>query len=725
VEVHERELEDETHQVVEVVVGEGLGPQDLVEAALGHAVVAGVELERRAAVFDDVAVDLDAGFEVVEFVLAAVELEDFGGDALVGGHEDQVGALAAHFGQGLGEEGDLGVGDVSFLDCGDAVTEHDDLAYVCVVAFEVTDGAPDDLLEADFVFLGVTQVGHLVLGLDDVVGAEDGEVGSGVAEDGTDRGLASALFVVDGEDHGGPAVCEPLGHGLVEADFVAVVVGQFEDNVLHEVEHDHLEEVVLFEGLGEDDLAGDAAVLVAALLDHFVLAREQVLARPRVEHCDHRLGVAHVPVLALDVTHLDDVRARDFDVVQAGQVVAHLRDHVVDFLAQPGQALLDDDPALERVFVEVVRLVAHVLLDVVVALVVVALAVVRRDDCVPAQDDVAGERALDRDDVEVVGEDDAVFLEEPVRAQVLQRGVAEGLELEVLELAAFDRTLDGVVGVDVLVLHAEEAVVELDGERVALEAHVAQRAVHDGRECHDFHGRVGLLLGHEFVEVEFGVGVGELAVLEHGHQLVLGDHGAFVELLAQRLGDVAVEDGGDLVVHVEFERVGLEEVHGEFHAVHDVDVLGALHTLARLGVEERLLPEPLELDYVLLEHREDVAAVVHDRARVALLALQLDRHLERLLLALELEDGLEPLVGLRLDDLDERVVVDVAAEEHFLQFAVDVEEVQHLLPQVEVFLHADCELGFLLVEAGHAHFVEVHRLFEGEGRQVDPDLLVL
>ena len=108
-------------------------------------------------------------------------------------------------------------------------------------------------------------------------------------------------------------MCEPLGHGLVEADFVAVVVGQFEDNVLHEVEHDHLEEVVLFEGLGEDDLAGDAAVLVAALLDHFVLAREQVLARPRVEHCDHRLGVAHVPVLALDVTHLDDVRAADPD----------------------------------------------------------------------------------------------------------------------------------------------------------------------------------------------------------------------------------------------------------------------------------------------------------------------------------------------------------------------------------------------------------------------------
>jgi len=520
-------------------------------------------------------------------------------------------------------------------------------------------------------------------------------------------------------------VREPASHGLVEADFVPVVVGQFEDDVLHEVEHDHFEEVVLLEGLGEDDLAGDAAVLVAAVLDHLVLAREQVLARARVEHGDDRLGVAHVPVLALDVAHLHDVRVRDADVLQPRELVAHLRDHVVDLLAQPGRALLDDDPALQRVLVEVLGLVGHVLVDVVVALVVLAVAVVRRDDRVAAQDDVAGERALDGDDVVVVGEADAVLLEEPVRAQVLQRGVAEGLELEVLELAALDGALDVVVGVDVLVLDAEEAVVQLDVERVALEAQVAQRALHERGEVHDLGGRVDLLLGHELVELELGVGVGELAVLEQRHELVLGDTAVLLELLAQRPGDVAVEDGGHLVVDVELHGVGLEEVHGEFHAVHHVDVLGALHALARLGVEEGLLAEPLELDHVLLEHRQDVAAVVHDRARVALLALQLDGQLQCLLLALALEDGLEALVGLRLDDLDERVVVDVAAEEHVLQLAVDVEEVQHLLPQVEVLLHADREVALLVVRARHAHLLELHCLLKCERRQVDPDLLVL
>jgi len=137
VEVHEGELEDQAHEVVEVVLRERVGLEHLVEAALGHAVVARVEVEGRAAVLDDVAVDLDAGLEVVEFVLAAVELEDLGGDALVGGEEVQFGALAAHFGQRFGEEGDLGVEHVAFLERGHAVAQHDDLAHVSVVAFEV------------------------------------------------------------------------------------------------------------------------------------------------------------------------------------------------------------------------------------------------------------------------------------------------------------------------------------------------------------------------------------------------------------------------------------------------------------------------------------------------------------------------------------------------------------------------------------------------------------
>jgi len=85
VELHECQLENETHQVVEVIGVEDLRVKYLLETTLRHAVVAGVEVERRATVLDDVAVDVDAGFEMVKFVLALVELEDFGRDALVSG----------------------------------------------------------------------------------------------------------------------------------------------------------------------------------------------------------------------------------------------------------------------------------------------------------------------------------------------------------------------------------------------------------------------------------------------------------------------------------------------------------------------------------------------------------------------------------------------------------------------------------------------------------------
>jgi len=53
------------------------------------------------------------------------------------------------------------------------------------------------------------------------------------------------------------------------------------------------------------------------------------------------------------------------------------------------------------------------------------------------------------------------------------------LELEVLELAAFYCTLDGVVSVDVFVLNTKLAVLETDYERVAFESHVAEVALHD------------------------------------------------------------------------------------------------------------------------------------------------------------------------------------------------------------------------------------------------------
>jgi len=95
VELHERKLEDEAHKVVEVSRVENLWVEHLIEAALRHTVIARVEIEGWTAVLDDVAVDVDTGFEVVQFVFSAVELEDLGGDALVCREEVQVDAVTA------------------------------------------------------------------------------------------------------------------------------------------------------------------------------------------------------------------------------------------------------------------------------------------------------------------------------------------------------------------------------------------------------------------------------------------------------------------------------------------------------------------------------------------------------------------------------------------------------------------------------------------------------
>jgi len=53
------------------------------------------------------------------------------------------------------------------------------------------------------------------------------------------------------------------------------------------------------------------------------------------------------------------------------------------------------------------------------------------------------------------------------------------LELEVLELTALDSSFNVVVVVKVFVLNTKLTVLELDDQRVAFEAHVAQVALHD------------------------------------------------------------------------------------------------------------------------------------------------------------------------------------------------------------------------------------------------------
>lgn len=70
---------------------------------------------------------------------------------------------------------------------------------------------------------------------------------------------------------------------------MAHVVGQFEDEVIHQVQHDHFQEVMLLEGFGEDDLVRDALGVAVGVsqgltfvLDCFLLASELVFAGPGV-----------------------------------------------------------------------------------------------------------------------------------------------------------------------------------------------------------------------------------------------------------------------------------------------------------------------------------------------------------------------------------------------------------------------------------------------------------
>jgi len=137
-----------------------------------------------------------------------------------------------------------------------------------------------------------------------------------------------------------------------------------------------------------------------------------------------------------------------------------------------------------------------------------------------------------------------------VVADSLKCLVTEGLELEVLELATFDCAFDAIVVMYVLVFNAELAVLQEDNQRVTFESHIAQVALHDCRQLHDLDRRVHFLFGVQLVELEFGVQVGVLLVLQNCHELVLCDCLELLELFAQGVSHITVEHTGDLVVHV-------------------------------------------------------------------------------------------------------------------------------------------------------------------------------
>jgi len=348
VELQEAQFEDQTHEAVEV---EGvlhlLGLEALLEAALGQAVVARVQLEGRQAVLNQVAVDLDPGLQVVQLVLTRVPLEDFGADAFVGRQEPQLHLLAAQFCEHLIELGDFSVFHEAALEVGDSVSEEDHPVHTrLVVLLPVQDRLLHELLELEFGFVRVLEF-TLLFVLHELVGPEVREVPAGLGEHCSHTLVSFAVLDVHGEHHG-PAA-QPLAHGGLEVDAVADVVGQLHHHVLHDVEHDHFDEVPLFEGLREDHLVGYLPLLVAVLLDDLLLACELVGPALAVQHHHHDFVVFDLPVEVGQVLDLHHVGGRNLQALQPAQLVLHLLHHRLNLLLHARHTFEHDGPPFQLV----------------------------------------------------------------------------------------------------------------------------------------------------------------------------------------------------------------------------------------------------------------------------------------------------------------------------------------------------------------------------------------
>jgi len=334
-------------------------------------------------VFDDVAVDVDTGLEVVQFVVTRVPLEDLGADAFVGGQEPQLHLFPAEFGEHLVDLRDLSALHEFALEVGDAIAqEHDPVHRSLVVLLPVEDSLLDDFFELELGFVGLTELTVLFV-LHELVGPEVGEVCARVGENGCDTLVALAVLDVQCEDH--RLAPQPAGHGRVEVDLVSNVVGQFHDDVLHDVQHHHLDEVPLFEGLREDYLVGHVPVLVAVVLDDLLLAGQLFVAALAVEHHHHDFVVPDLPVVGGNVSHLDDVRVQHLEGLQPPQLVLHFLDHRLYLLLQTGHGFLDDGPTFQFALGQVEEFGAHVLVEVVLVAVLLSILSVCAHDRALAQ----------------------------------------------------------------------------------------------------------------------------------------------------------------------------------------------------------------------------------------------------------------------------------------------------------------------------------------------------
>lgn len=72
------------------------------------------------------------------------------------------------------------------------------------------------------------------------------------------------------------AVVQPILHGLVENDSVSDCVGNFHDDILHNVQNNKFDEILLLKCFAHDDLVGDLTVFIAIVLHLFLFLVEYI-----------------------------------------------------------------------------------------------------------------------------------------------------------------------------------------------------------------------------------------------------------------------------------------------------------------------------------------------------------------------------------------------------------------------------------------------------------------
>lgn len=175
------------------------------------------------------------------------------------------------------------------------------------------------------------------------------------------------------------------------------------------------------------------------------------------------------------------------------------------------------------------------------------------DKIVLPQLNPAIERLFYRYQVEIVLEQNSIFLENPVIPYLLKGAIAEILELLVLHLFTLDLAFHCLTSVQLLVVNHEVQVTHCQHMGVSFEPEVPQCLLHDSLDSHHFCWGVYLFFGGEFTQLEFVIPISLFLFFQKQHELVICDTVVLVEFPLKELSRCLVLDAGYFLIDVEFE----------------------------------------------------------------------------------------------------------------------------------------------------------------------------